>query len=459
MQATPKVPLRIGLEVHVYLATRSKLFCECPADFLDLPANTNLCPICTGQPGAKPMAPNARALRLAHEIAHALGSTPSARMDFLRKHYFYPDQPVNYQRTSRPVAEGGTLNGARIREMHVEEDPGAYDPATGTLDLNRAGSPLLELVTEPDILSAEQAIAFLDDLRLVLDYLGAWRRAAGIKADVNVSVAGGERAEVKNVNTLRGVEAAIRHEERRQRDALARGERQPRETRGFDEATGTTRRLRTKESFEDYRFLADPDLPAFTLPTRVLADVASHEPPLARRARLAAAAGRAPDELSPLFAERALVDAFEALSARVPPDTAFRFLVRDLRGELDFRGLAFAASRVSVDDLGALLEALQSGRITPHVATRLLREALDSGGLPARIVAEVGARPGEDALVRAVAEAIAENAKAVADFRAGKPAAFHFILGAVNKKLKGRAPPDAARAALSSALAGTPDAP
>lgn len=448
-------PAKIGLEVHVYVATRAKMFCACSADFLAAKeANANVCPTCTGQPGAKPMAPNARAIEAGVALARALGMTLQERATFLRKHYWYPDLPSNYQRTSEPFATGGSLLGVRLTEVHWEEDPGQYELREGSVDYNRSGAPLLELVTEPDFRDAAHARAFLDELRLALAYMGVARAEAGIKADCNVSVAGGERVEVKNVNSVRNVEAAIAFELARQREAVARGERLPRETRHFDEAAMRTVRLRTKESASDYRFLADPDLaPVDVAAVAALASAA--EPPFARRARIARSAGVPEAEASPLVEERALADAFDAILERgVPARAAFDFLVRDVRGELEYRGRAFADAGVAAVDLAELLAAVLAKRVTPQVGTRVLRHALDGGSLRAELAKEteatVEARGLDlDALAR---DALAANPKAVADYHAGKTAVVNFLVGQVMKATKGRATSEAAREAVERAL-------
>jgi len=284
---------RIGLEIHIYVRTRAKMFCACPADPLGSPApNTYVCETCTGQPGARPMAPNAAALAAGIRVARALGCRIRPATRFLRKHYWYPDLPSNYQRTSEPFAEGGTLaiatggSPVRIREIHWEEDPGAYDLDAGLVDYDRSGMPLLEIVTEPDLRSAEDARAFLQELAVVLRYLGCWREEAGVKTDVNVSLEGGARVEmsagetgghstragarveIKNVTGFRNAERAAAGEIARQRAGLAEGRPAVRETRGFDEASGETSRLRSKEEAVDYRFFPDPDLQAAHRPWR-----------------------------------------------------------------------------------------------------------------------------------------------------------------------------------------------
>lgn len=431
---------RIGLEVHVSLRTRSKLFCACDADALAASrANAQICHVCTGQPGAKPLAPNRAAFEAAIRLAHATGSALAARTRFLRKHYFYPDLASNYQRTSEPVATGGSLAGCALWEMHVEEDPGAYDRETGAVDYNRSGAPLVEIVTAPDLTSPQHARRLLRELRLALDYLGIGR--GEMKADCNVSLDGGERVEVKNVNSARNVERALAYELERQRKEGA-----TRETRRFDEATGRTHPMRAKETQADYRYLADPDLAPIDLAALA---VPKEESPFARRARLAALVGVAEEDASPLIEERMLADLFEASPTRA----RFQFLVRDMRAELDYRATTLAASGVPRGDVEALLAARESDRITPQVATRLLRHAFDQRGLHGALDHELAAAPADDAVTHAARAALADNPKAVADYRAGKPSALNFLLGQAMRHAKGRADANALRATLERLLA------
>lgn len=435
---------KIGLEVHIYVATRSKLFCACPADFLAAPAaNTIICHVCTAQPGAKPLAPNREALVAAIRLARALGAELSPASHFLRKHYFYPDSPANYQRTSEPIATGGALAGCALTELHVEEDPGAYDLATGHIDYNRAGAPLIELVTEPELASPAHARRALQELRLVLGYLGIGRAEAGVKADCNVSIGGGARVEVKNVHGLRNVERALAHEIERQAKEGA-----IRETRAFDETTGRTTPLRAKETDADYRYLEDPDLRPVDL-AALAAAIPDEEAPLARRARIARLAGVQDEEASPLLEERSLADLFE----KSPTRARYQFLVRDLRAELDYRATTLAASLVPATDVEALLLAREQDAITPQVATRLLRHAFDHRGLGDALALELAAgQPANDltATLRAVLDA---NPKAVADYHAGRPAAINYLVGQAMRHLKGRADANQLKAALETLLA------
>lgn len=447
----------IGLEVHIYVRTRAKLFCACPADFLAAPrANAHVCELCTGQPGAKPLAPNAAAFRAAARLARAVDAELATRVQFLRKHYFYPDLASGYQRTSEPVATGGVLAGARLRELHVEEDPGAYDPASGLVDYNRSGAPLVELVTEPDLDSPAHARRFLGELRLILDHLGIGRGEAGIKADCNVSLSGGERVEVKNVNSVRNVERALLHEVERQARELAAGRTIARETRHFDEQAGVTRSMRLKESEADYRLMPDPDLAPVDV-AALAATLPAEEAPLARRARYARLVGVPEDACSPLVEDRALADAFDVAlaraDARADARAAHAFFVRDLRAELDYRKIAYADAGLHAEHLADLIAALQEDRIKPQAATRLLRAALDGGDLKEGLAQELASGVGDDALGAAAREAVKANPKAVADHAAGKATAINFLVGQTMRHLKGRADANAVRRAVEDALA------
>jgi len=253
----------IGLEIHCYLVTKEKLFCKCIASReKGLKPNTLICPICTGMPGAKPMAPNKEAVLKSIKIGLMLGCTINKELKWQRKHYDWPDLPKGYQNTisggdAIPVGEKGKLDGIRIRSIHLEEDPASWNPDTGCIDYNRSGLPLVEIVTEPDFTSSEEVVSWLKKLVHNLSYLKAVDSNAGIKADVNVNIPGKtERVEIKNINSIENIGKAIDYEIERQ---LREGGKQ-RETRRFDEAKGKTEKMREKESAEDYRFINEPDL-------------------------------------------------------------------------------------------------------------------------------------------------------------------------------------------------------
>ncbi len=446
---------KVGLEVHVYVRAASKLFCACSAAFLEAAPMTNLCPVCTAQPGAKPMAPNGAAFDAAIRLARAADMRLVPGVSFLRKHYFYPDSPANFQRTSEPVATGGAINGIGLTEVHVEEDPGALDPDAKLVDDNRAGVSLLELVTEPEMDGPEAARAFLRELRFILDALDIADKAAGVKADCNVSLIhddghNGPRVELKTVSGFRNVERAVEAEVARQIAATRDGETIVMETRGFDDTTGRSVRTRSKETAADYRFLLEPDVRPIDV-AAIAAALPPEESPVARRARLAESTGAPIEEVAPLI-EEGLADTLESLVARgIAPADAHRFLLRDVRGDLEVRSLRFADASLDDARIGALLEARAAGRLTPHQVTTLLRIALDGGAFDARMAEELGAKSDDlDADALAV---VTEHAKAAADYRGGKAPALNFLVGALMKRVRGRADIETARAAVLRALA------
>lgn len=446
--------LRIGLEVHAYLATRSKMFCACPNRFWDAEPNTLLCPACTAQPGAKPLAPNARALEHGFRAALLLGcAVREEPLRFLRKHYFYPDLPSNYQRTGEPFATGGSVAGVTLREMHWEEDPGAYDPRAGTVDFNRSGAPLVEIVTEPEVRSAAHAKECIDELRLLLAYLGALS-PAGMKADANISLAGGERVEVKNLNSARNVELALRHEEERQARLLGQGRGVARETRHFDEARGVTLPLRAKESQEDYRHLPDPDLPPVELGGALARARATLPPdPFALREAWQRDLGVTREAAEVVLGEPGLPAAFLALPAALRGREELEFLVGDLKRELNFRQRTYAGSGLDHAELADLLRA-RAGGLPRARAVALLRVRLDEGAEPfARALAgEAKGGVGEDAVRAAVAAAIAANPRAVEDWRRGKGQALNRVMGDAMRRLEGKVAPAELRARILDAL-------
>lgn len=447
----------IGLEVHAYVATRAKMFCPCPnrAWAKDAEPNTLLCPVCTAQPGAKPQAPNAAALELGLRLSRALGCDDvDEDAVFLRKHYFYPDLPNNYQRTSRPFARGGSVAGVPLTEIHWEEDPGAYDPRTGLVDYNRSGAPLLEIVTDPAVRSPAHAREVLEELRLALEYLGALS-PAGTKADANLSLAGGERVEVKNLNSARNVEFALQHEEKRQAEVLAKGGKVVRETRHFDETFLRTEPLRAKESEADYRFLPDPDLPPLLLgPLRAAVEASPEPSPFALREAWMRDLGATREACNVVLAERGLATLLREAQGAAPARPLFDFLVGDLKRELNHRGLAFATSGLRAEEVARLVAAQASGALPRLRATALLRTRLDQGGEAFEAAWQEELAGGGDAdLEGAVREAIAANPKAVEDFRRGRVEAANRVIGDVLKRLGGKAQPQAVRARVLAVLA------
>jgi aspartyl-tRNA(Asn)/glutamyl-tRNA(Gln) amidotransferase subunit B len=263
-----KFPIKIGLEVHGYLDTVEKLFCKCKVS-LDEYTNTHVCPICTGQPGSKPMAPNCSAVDKFIQIATILNSKINKEWIWQRKHYDWADNPKGYQTTIsgphvNPCSIGGSFKGINLIEAHLEEDPAQWNPDSGKINYNRSGLPLIEIVTEPEFSTSEQVIEWLKSLILSLSYVKALRKNAGIKVDVNVSTYG-DRVEMKNLNSLEKIRKAIEYEVVRQVENHEQGIVQKRETMAFDEKLGKTIKMREKEGAADYRFIPDPDLPVIKI--------------------------------------------------------------------------------------------------------------------------------------------------------------------------------------------------
>lgn len=440
---------RIGLEVHVPLATRAKLFCPCPAEGEG--PNRHICPTCTGQPGARPQGVNGRALVLAVATAHLLGASRRDETAFQRKHYWYPDLPSGYQRTSTPVGEEGRFWDVGILECHLEEDPGAYDPSTGLVDLDRSGTPLLEIVTAPDLGSPEEVATWLRVLRVSLARAGILRPGAELKADVNVSVEDGPRTEVKNVVGGRNAAKAAAYEIERQHGVLEGGGTNRQETRHFDEARSVTKGSREKESVGDYRYQLDPDL----LPLDLAAIEAAAELTALEDvpAKVRALQGELALDLGEALAllEDADLDAlFTTLRTATEAAMAVEVALRRLRSELEYRDTTLAAAGISPEAVVALARAWHGGAITKQVFTRLLRAGLDGEDVIALLARERNA----DALdLEAVAaEVLTANTKAVEDYRRGREGALHFLVGQVMARTKGRARPDEARRVLEEAL-------
>ncbi len=431
--------VRIGFEIHVQLKTKSKLFCSCPTNFLEVEPNTNVCPVCTAQPGSKPDGINEEVIRKAVMVALALNcKIKNENLRFLRKHYFYPDLPNNYQRTSEPFAVDGELNGVRIREIHIEEDPGRYELREGTVDYNRSGVPLIEIVTEPDMHSVEDAVDFLKHLRAVLDYLDViLYPEIGFRVDANVSIEGGERVEIKNINSIKGVARALKYEIARHKRILGMGKKIVRETRHWDEVRGVTVSLREKETAEDYRYMPDPDIPPYridpTLVERIRAELP--ELPHQKRERLVEEYGIGGSAAWTFVLDKELGDLFEKMAKQFGPKNAVSFCL-NLRGELNYRD-KYLAEIPGRERLFKLAELYFSNKITKPVYIEYLRKILDD---PEFVPTAMELLSDEE--IREIArEIIQENERAVQDYRAGEKKAVNFLVGQIVARTKGRADP------------------
>ncbi|NPA76943.1 MAG: Asp-tRNA(Asn)/Glu-tRNA(Gln) amidotransferase subunit GatB [Candidatus Diapherotrites archaeon] len=431
--------VRIGFEIHVQLKTKSKLFCTCPTNFLDVEPNTNVCPVCTAQPGSKPNGINEEVIRKAVLVALALNcKIRTEPIRFMRKHYFYPDLPSNYQRTSEPFAVDGELAGVRIREIHIEEDPGRYELRDGTVDYNRSGVPLIEIVTEPDMTSVEEARDFLKHLRAVLDYLDViLYPQIGFRVDANVSIEGGERVEVKNINSIHGVVRALKYEIARHKRMLAMGKKITRETRHWDEVRGVTVSLREKETAEDYRYMPDPDIPPYHIDPALVEQLRAQMPelPHQKKDRLVSEYGIDESAAWTFVLDKGLGDLFESLADRVGVKNATAFCL-NLRGELNYRN-KYLSDIQKPERLESLADLYFSGKITKPVYVDYLRKVLDDP----TFVPKAQELLSEDEIRAIAREIIAANPDAVADYRNGEKKALNFLVGQIVAKTKGKADP------------------
>lgn len=433
-----------GLEIHVQLNTNSKLFCSCPTNYQSAPNNTNICHVCLNQPGAKPYPPNQSVLDKAIKVALMLGCEISDEVIyFMRKHYDYPDLSSGYQRTSVPVGIKGELNGVRIHEIHVEEDPGQYKPDRGTVDFNRSGIPLIEIVTEPDMKSPEEARNFLNELVRVLNYSGCTRGEGTMRADVNISIEGGKRAEVKNVNSIRGAYKVLKFELIRQKNILRRGGEVQQETRAYLESQMITVPMRSKEDADDYRYIPDPDLPPLVIDSEHVEEIREvmPEPAHLKSARFVEQYGIDEADAKVLTSELELADAFEEVCEKVDAKTAARLMRDELKRVLHYNKIQFSESKITSADIIELIELIDSKQVTPEAAHKLIEQMPGNDKTPTEIGKEmdiIGVVE-DDAVIKAVDQAIEENPKAVTDYKNGKENAVNFLVGQVMRLTRGKA--------------------
>ncbi|KUO41829.1 MAG: glutamyl-tRNA amidotransferase [Hadesarchaea archaeon YNP_N21] len=438
----------IGFEVHQQLMTNQKLFCECPTNYQDVAPNTNICPICTGMPGSKPLPPNEQATNSAIEIALMLDCKVIANQPIFiqRKHYDYPDLPNGYQRTSLPIAKDGFLEGVRIREVHLEEDPGQYDPTAGVVDFNRCGVPLVEIVTEPDMHSPEEARKFLRRLVRVLEYSGKVRPEAGgaMRVDTNISIEGGGRVEVKNINSVKGAYRAIKFELIRQKSKLERGEQVIRETRAFLESQKITVPMRVKELEEDYRYIPDPDIYPIIIDQSQIERIRAKmvEAPHIREKRLMEQYGIGMESASVIASERELADLFEAVASEVDPKFAATWFRTKLKKVLNYMKIRAAEIKFTKMQLVDLLKMITNKEITPEQGEIVLRIMAKKPEDPRKLISRLKIVPlSEKEIESAINEAINENKKAVEDYLKGREEALNFLAGNVMKITGGKADP------------------
>lgn len=435
-----------GLEIHVQLETESKLFCDCPTNYQDAPANTNICPICLNQPGAKPHPTNEKALENALMIALMLNcEIDQDVIYFMRKHYDYPDLSSGYQRTSVPIGINGELNGIRIREIHAEEDPGQFKPDRGIVNFNRSGIPLVEIVTEPDIKSPEEARNFLKELIRVLQYSGGARGEGTMRADVNISINGGNRVEMKNVNSIKGAYKALKFELVRQKNLMKRGVEVKQETRAYLESQMITVGMRMKEDADDYRFITDPDLPPMQISDETIQRILDTMPeaPHNKVKRFVEDYDIDQESAKVLTSELDLAIAYEEVVKKIEPKFAAKWMKDELKRVLSYNKLDFADSEITVDDLIEFLSMIESKEVTAKAAKKIIEQMPNNEKSPKAIAEEMGLLGvvNDDEILAAVKQAIEENPKAVEDYLAGQKASINFLMGQVMKLTRGKADP------------------
>ncbi len=449
--------MKCGLEIHVQLETDSKLFCTCHTNYQDAPANTNICFVCLNQPGAKPYPPNKEALDGAIKIALMLGSKISPEVTyFQRKHYDYPDLSSGYQRTSIPIGFEGDLNGVRIREVHLEEDPGQYKPDLGIVDFNRSGIPLIEIVTEPDMTSPEEARKFLRELIRVLEYSGSARGEGTMRADVNISLEGGKRAEIKNINSIKGAYKALQFEMVRQKNLLKRGIEIKQETRAFLESQMITVPMRLKEEAEDYRYIPDPDLPPMLAEEDRIETIRENmpEPAHIKAERFVKEYGIKKDHAQVLTSELELADAFEEVVKEIDPEFAALWMRDELKRVLYYNKIGFKDSEIKSAQIVELLQMLQDKKITTKAGQRIIEKLPHNREMPSQIAEKMGLTGvvEENVVLDAVKQAIKENPEAVSDYYEGKKNALNFLIGQVMRITRGKADPGETFKILESEL-------
>ena len=462
----------IGLEVHAQLLTKSKIFCGCSTRFGD-PPNSNVCPVCLGLPGTLPVL-NKRAVEIGMRAALALNCAVHEHSRFARKNYFYPDLPKGYQisQYELPLATGGSVEIEHdgktkrigITRLHLEEDAGKslhdgfpHSDEKTYVDFNRCGTPLSEIVSEPDMRSPDEAYAYLTTLRQILLYTGVSdcnMEEGSLRCDANVSVRlrgvkeFGTKVEVKNLNSFRYLAKALEFEIERHISILESGGRIAQETRLWNQAAGHTDSMRSKEKAHDYRYFPEPDLLPVHVSDAWRESVRSSLPelPVARRARFVAAFGVTPYDAEVLTDTQSLASYFESVvTAGAPGKAAANWMQTELLRRLNDSGKEITASPVAPAALAELVKLVETGKITAAVGKKVFATMFETGRPAAEIVVAegLGAQVGDDAIEQAAREIIAKNPDNVAKFKSGNEGVFKFFVGQVMKATRGQANPQA----------------
>ena len=461
----------IGLEIHCELKTKTKIFCGCATGF-GAEQNTHVCPVCLGLPGVLPTV-NKRVVEFGIKAGLATNCTINKYSKFDRKNYYYPDLPKNWQTSQYdlPIAEHGWVDidvdgekkRIRLTRIHMEEDAGKLvhsgttikDSATSNVDYNRTGVPLLEIVSEPDLRSAEEARAYMEKIKAIMEYIDVSNcrmEEGNLRADINVSLrpAGteelGTRTEMKNINSFKNLEDAINYEIERQQEVLEDGGHVVQETRTFDPARGITLSMRSKENAHDYRYMPEPDLPPIVTSEETIEKYRSELPELpdARRARLEKEYGLSDYDAGIITSSRAMAEYFDAVVATgADPKLAANWIMGDLAKNLNEDGIDITKSPVSAERLGKMIGLIMKDTISGKIAKKVFKEMWTNEDDPEKIVKDKGLVQITDtgAIEAAVDAAIAANPKAVAEYKGGKKKAIGALVGQVMKATRGKANP------------------
>ncbi len=499
----------VGMEIHAELRTRTKMFCASKNDPDEKHPNLNICPVCVGHPGTLPVI-NEDAVKLVQRVGLALGGSVQKFSRFDRKNYFYPDLPKGYQisQYKYPLVLGGNLNGVRITRIHLEEDAGKlmHDPGGqfSLVDFNRAGVPLMELVTEPDIKSAKDAKKFAEELQLTLQYLGASEanmEKGEMRCEANISVLPvaklgspdaskafvrrdsesrekygrslGIKVEVKNLNSFRAVERAIEYEVRRQIELLESGKKVVQETRGWNENKEETFPQRSKESAHDYRYFPEPDLPPMEFPDEYIESLKTTIPelPEQKRQRFKDEYDISANLVEILIHENQLAAFWEKVSSELREwlsdeidnkkfleamKVAVNYFTSDFLGLVKEKEIPVSELLIDPENFAELIKMIYKKEINSRVAKDVLRHMVEQGGDPSTIIESKGLKQMEDekALEEIAKKIISQNPQAVEDFKKGKQQSLQFLIGQIMKETRGTANPEIMRALLTKIIGG-----
>lgn len=468
----------IGLEIHIELLTKSKMFCSCKNDPEEKEPNKNICPICLGHPGTLPTI-NEEAVKKVIKTGLALNCEIEKFSFFERKNYFYPDLPKGYQisQYQKPLCKNGFLEiggkKIRIKRVHLEEDTGRliHEKDCSLVDFNRAGVPLMELVTEPDIHSAKEARKFAEELQLILRYLkvsNADMEKGQMRIEANVSLAEkegklGTKVEIKNLNSFRAVEEAIEYEIQRQSEILKENKKIIQETRGWDDLKKKTFSQREKEEAKDYRYFPEPDLPPLIISKEEILKIKTEIPelPQQKRERFKREYGLDEKAIETFVQQKELGDYFEKVISELPPNLkkealfsqiklSSNYIISDLLGLMKESNILPEDLKILPEDFAEFVSLIYDGKISSKIAKIILEEMFKTGKAPSNIIKEksLSLISGEKELEKIIKEVISENEKAVSDFKSGKAPALQFLIGKIMQKTRGRADPQKAKELL-----------